>query len=127
MNELSDSMISKGLAIYGFTPDPEFCAGLRSYVSLLLKWNRTISLTTVIDPIEILKFHFGESLFAASLIPNQESRLADGGSGAGFPGFPLAMAFPSLHAAMIESNKKKCAFLSEVSRAVGRKNADVSC
>jgi 16S rRNA (guanine527-N7)-methyltransferase len=103
---------------YGYRPDPRFCERLRAYVSLLLRWNSKISLTTVTDPAEIVKFHFGESLFAVPAVQIKRSRLADVGSGAGFPGLPIAMAVPSLELTLIESNAKKCAFLSEVVRSL---------
>jgi 16S rRNA (guanine527-N7)-methyltransferase len=58
--------------------------------------------------------HFGESIFAASLLPMDAGRLADVGSGAGFPGLPLKIASPGLNVTLIEPNIKKCAFLREI-------------
>jgi 16S rRNA (guanine527-N7)-methyltransferase len=112
----SDNQITRELEPYGFTPDSEMSARIRVYVSLLLKWNKTISLTTVTEIDQILRFHFGESLLAVPMLPVEKSRLADVGSGAGFPGIPLAMARPELAVTLIEPNLKKFAFLSEVSR-----------
>ena len=84
------------------------------YLDLLLHWNRTVSLTSVTDPREIVSRHFGESMFAGSILPlSQGGRLADVGSGAGFPGLPLKIAFPSLELSLIEPNLKKSAFLKE--------------
>ena len=98
---------------------------IRVYVALLLEWNRKISLTAVTDPVEIVKFHFGESLFAASALAILDGRLADVGSGAGFPGIPLAMATPCMQATLIEANAKKAAFLSEVARRLQLSNVHV--
>lgn len=117
-SSISDAEIGQMLLPYGYRPDPRFCEGLRAYISLLLRWNSRISLTAVTDPAEIVKFHFGESLFAVSAVPIKRSRLADVGSGAGFPGLPIAMAVPGLDLTLIESNAKKCAFLSEVVRSL---------
>ena len=87
-------------------------------MALLLKWNRSVSLTSITDPVEIVGRHFGESMFASGLLPVENCRLADVGTGAGFPGLALKIACPSLHVTLIESNKKKCAFLSEVVRTL---------
>jgi 16S rRNA (guanine527-N7)-methyltransferase len=125
MKTLSASEISNALEPYGATIGPATADKIRAYMALLLTWNRSISLTTVTDPAEIIKFHFGESVFAASALKFAESRLADVGSGAGFPGLPLSLAVPSLYVTLIESNTKKCAFLSEVIRALSLPNATV--
>jgi 16S rRNA (guanine527-N7)-methyltransferase len=125
MKTLSASEISNALEPYGATIGPATADRIRAYIALLLKWNRSISLTTVTDPAEIVKFHFGESVFAASALKFAESRLADVGAGAGFPGLPLALDAFSLDVTLIESNTKKCAFLSEVIRALNLPNATV--
>jgi 16S rRNA (guanine527-N7)-methyltransferase len=122
---ISDREIVEVLAGYGATVDATFCERLRAYASLLLSWNKKVSLTSVTDPHEILRFHFGESAFAASIAPIRNGRLADVGSGAGFPGLPLAMISPDLRVALIESNLKKAAFLAEVIRAIPIPNAKV--
>lgn len=120
-----NSQVEDTLGPYGILLEPGVVQKIRSYTALLIKWNRMISLTTVTDPIEILKFHFGESIFAASQVDFVESRLADVGSGAGFPGIPLAMTVPSLDVTLIESNSKKCVFLSEVVRELRLPNVKV--
>jgi len=125
MTAISNSLIEDTLRTYGVTIESGTADEIRAYISLLLKWNKTISLTTVTNPEEILKFHFGESMFAASSVNFGESRLADVGSGAGFPGLPLAMVTPGLNVTLIESNTKKCAFLSEVARELQLRNVTV--
>jgi len=122
---ISDQRISELLDPYGFVPSKSFSDGVRTYISLLLRWNQRISLTTVTDPIEIIKFHFGESLFAISAVPIGDGRLADVGSGTGFPGLPLAIANANLNVTLIESDTKKYTFLSEVVRELNLKNVHV--
>jgi 16S rRNA (guanine527-N7)-methyltransferase len=122
---LSDQHIAELLKPYRFSPDKAFCDRTRSYIELLLKWNRTISLTTVIDPAKIIEFHFGESLFVLSTGMFQNGRLADVGSGAGFPGIPLAMASPNLSVELVESNSKKSAFLAEAIRVLSLENCRI--
>jgi len=116
--EISGPQVCEALAPYAISPNEDQIAKIRAYTALLLKWNRTVSLTSVTDPLEIVGRHFGESIFAANLLPVENCRLADVGTGAGFPGLALKIACPRLHVTLIESNKKKCAFLSEVVRTL---------
>lgn len=118
MKPLSNQRIAAILGEYLIATETglELADAIRLYISLLLQWNRSISLTTVTDPEEIVRFHFGESLFAASVYQIRSGRLADVGSGAGFPGLPLKMLSPAINLTLIESNAKKAAFLSEVVR-----------
>ncbi|MGC2332290.1 MAG: 16S rRNA (guanine(527)-N(7))-methyltransferase RsmG [Candidatus Acidiferrales bacterium] len=118
MNHISNQRIAEILAEYSIGLDDRspLLEGIQSYISLLVQWNRSVSLTTVTDPEEIVRFHFGESFFASSLVPITSGRLADIGSGAGFPGLPLKMLAPSLDLTLVESNAKKATFLAEVVR-----------
>ena len=125
MKNLSPTDIASLLLPYYPIENQQFLDQIPVYIALLLEWNRKISLTTVTDPVEIVKFHFGESLFAASALHIRDGRLADVGSGAGFPGIPLAMAIPSVQATLIEANAKKAAFLSEVVRRLELSNVSV--
>ena len=113
-----DDAIRTALAPFGVSPDQTVCERIRVYLGLLLQWNEKISLTAVRRPNEILSRHFGESMFAASAVPVDGGRLADVGSGAGFPGLALRLICPELHVVLIESNTKKAAFLAEVSRSL---------
>jgi len=123
---MDESRIRECLAPYAVNAELELCEGIRKYIELLLAWNKKISLTTVTDPEQIARFHFGESLFLIKQGGLEKGRLADVGSGAGFPGLPLAMALPELHVILIESNSKKAAFLSEVIRDLYLKNVTVA-
>lgn len=116
--EITNSQIRDALAPFALSPTEEHIAKIRDYTTLLLRWNRSISLTSITDPVEIVGRHFGESIFASKLLPVEKCRLADVGTGAGFPGLALKIAFPGLRLTLIEPNKKKCAFLSEVVRSL---------
>jgi 16S rRNA (guanine527-N7)-methyltransferase len=128
MKNLLNQQIAAILAEYSIVTEATspLVGGIQSYLSLLLQWNRSISLTTVTDPEEIVRFHFGESLFAASSVPITVGRLADVGTGAGFPGLPLKMLVPSLDLTLIESNAKKAAFLAEVVRKLALDRVHIS-
>lgn len=103
---------------------------ISTYIDLLLRWNRKLNLTAVRDPEQIVTRHFGESLFTAQQLfggmpLNAGIRLSDLGSGAGFPGIPIKLAFPELQVTLIESNQKKSVFLREVIRNLALTNIDV--
>src|ERR1700730_10600151 len=91
---------------------------IQKYMKLLLTWNDKINLPAIRDPLEILYRHFCESMFAAVAVPVENGRLADVGSGAGFPGIPLKIIRPELHTFLVESNMKKATFLAEVLRTI---------
>jgi 16S rRNA (guanine527-N7)-methyltransferase len=93
---------------------------LQLYLNLLLKWNTKINLTAIRNPEEIVRRHFGESLFAGEqLQPEAGSALIDMGSGAGFPGLPIKILAPQTEVTLIESQQKKVAFLREAIRTLG--------
>lgn len=95
------------------------------YMNLLASWGKKMSLTTIREPEEVVRVHFGESIFALSLGPLPKGRLADVGTGAGFPGLALKLAVPDFSLVLVEPNKKKCAFLHEVVRTLGLTDVSV--
>jgi 16S rRNA (guanine527-N7)-methyltransferase len=125
VSAITDQQITQALSTFGISLLSDQIAKVREYVLLLLKWNQSISLTTITDPVEVLSRHFGESMFAAKCMPVENCRLADVGTGAGFPGLALKILSPTLELVLIESNKKKYAFLSEVVRTLGLKGVEV--
>jgi len=98
---------------------------IQRYIEILLAWNEKINLTAIRNPLEILYRHFCESMYAAVAIPVENGRLADVGSGGGFPGLPLKIIRPGLRVFLVESNLKKATFLAEVVRELGLKDTQV--
>jgi 16S rRNA (guanine527-N7)-methyltransferase len=92
---------------------------LSLYLDLLLKWNARTNLTAIRNPKDIVRRHFGESLFAAQHLDPATTTLLDFGSGAGFPGLPIAVLHPEIEVALAESQNKKATFLREVARTLG--------
>jgi 16S rRNA (guanine527-N7)-methyltransferase len=81
----------------------------------MLKWNRTINLTAIRKLDEIVERHYAECVFAASLLGSGVS-VVDVGSGAGFPGIPIAIVVPGASVTLVESHQRKAAFLREATR-----------
>jgi 16S rRNA (guanine527-N7)-methyltransferase len=94
---------------------PDQLDKLWAHYQLLCAWNGRLNLTSVIKLEKAAVRHYAESLFLASLLPPSALRVGDVGSGAGFPGFPLAVALPGAQVFLIESDQRKAAFLREAS------------
>jgi 16S rRNA (guanine527-N7)-methyltransferase len=88
---------------------------LWAHYELMRLWNERLNLTSVIGLESAAVRHYAESLFLASRVPPSVRKVADVGSGAGFPGFPLAVALPEAEVFLIESDQRKAAFLREAS------------
>ena len=91
---------------------------LYAHYELLLRWNERMNLTTVKPGPEMVIRHYCESLFFAAHFPASQEPISviDMGSGAGFPGVPIAVLRPSWHVNLVESNQKKAVFLRESAR-----------
>jgi 16S rRNA (guanine527-N7)-methyltransferase len=93
-------------------------ANLAAYGNLLLQWNARFSLTAIRDEAQVIERHLMEGVFAAEHHPAGATAL-DFGSGTGVPGIPIAICRPALSVTLAESQRKKAAFLQEVTRNLG--------
>lgn len=87
----------------------------------LERWNRRLNLTSIRDPDAMLRAHILDSLAVRPLIYGKS--LIDVGTGAGFPGLPIAIAEPRLEVVLLDSNARKLAFVRHVIGALGISNA----
>ena len=94
-------------------------SALEAHYELLVRWNKTLNLTTITSLEEAVERHYCESLFLAAHLPAGNLRVVDVGSGAGFPGFPVAILRPDCTVALVESHQRKAVFLREASRKIG--------
>ena len=101
------------------------------YIDILQKWNARVNLTAIRDPEQIVTRHFGESYFSSHALLDKDEgwsgTIVDLGSGAGFPGIPIAISRPNAPVTLIESNGKKAAFLGEVVSQLRLANVTVFC
>lgn len=121
----SASAIQRALGEFQLMASEEQVLQIQQYIRILLLWNEKINLTAIRDPLEILHRHFCESMYAAVSVPVEDGRLADVGSGGGFPGLPLKIIRPDLRVFLVESNLKKVTFLAEVVRELGLRDVQV--
>ena len=89
---------------------------LESHYELLRLWNRKINLTSLKRLEDIVVRHYCESLALGAILPAVAVTVADIGSGAGFPGFPMAVLRPDCQFTLVESHASKSVFLREASR-----------
>ena len=111
-------------APYGLLSDEQLSLLERHY-QLLLRWNRKINLTRITNIDDAVKYHYCESLYLARTLPFRPLRIVDVGSGAGFPGIPVAVYRPDCAVDLAEAHQRKAVFLSEVVRELGLSNARV--
>jgi len=121
----SAAVIRRALAEFNLPAYDDQVLQIQQYIEILLTWNEKISLTAIRDPLEMLYRHFCESMYAAGAIQGRGGRLADVGSGGGFPGLPLKIIRPDLRVFLVESNLKKATFLAEVVRELGLNDTQV--
>ena len=99
--------------------DDETTHKFEAYLSLFVRWNKKLNLSSVRDEEGILSRHFVESIAVAQSLPNEIATLLDFGSGAGLPGIPIALCRPHIAVTLAESQVKKAAFLQEAVRVLG--------
>lgn len=122
---LSGQTIQNALREFGLTGNSEQVFKIQQYIKILLTWNDKLNLTAIRDPLDMLYRHFCESMYATVAVPVEKGRLADVGSGAGFPGLPMKIMRPDLQVFLVESNVRKATFLAEVIRELGLTDARV--
>jgi 16S rRNA (guanine527-N7)-methyltransferase len=122
--------LAAGAKAFGVTLDAEQLAAFGRYRELLLEWNERLNLTAITDPQAVVTRHFLDSLSVALAVPAElrESaagavRAIDVGSGAGFPGLALAIAFPDWRVTVLEATGKKVKFLEHVASVLRLRNA----
>jgi 16S rRNA (guanine527-N7)-methyltransferase len=114
-SRLSSLLVQAGIE----PPDRETAVKFETYLSLILRWNVHLNLTSLRTEDAIISIHLAESIACARVIPLDVKTLLDFGSGAGLPGIPIALCRPEIAVTLAESQTKKAAFLQEAVRTLG--------
>ena len=94
-----------------------------NYMNILIEWNKVMNLTNITEPEEIIQKHFVDSLTILKSIKENDS-IIDVGTGAGFPGIPIKIAFPETRITLLDSLNKRIKFLEEVINKLELKNIE---
>jgi len=116
-----ENLLVKGSSELGITLDSLKIQKFLSYHELIKKWNSKINLTSVTDDSEIIVKHFLDSLTVSEFITDGPNIL-DIGTGAGFPGVPIAIVRESLNITVLDSREKRIFFINEVLRELDLSN-----
>ena len=107
-----DCLKAGGEAV-GVPVDADLAERLDTYARLLVEWNEKMNLTAITEPGAMVVKHFVDSLAAAPLLPAGPLRLIDVGTGAGFPGVPLALYRRDIQLTLLDSLNKRLVFLEQ--------------
>ena len=123
---MSLEAIEQGVSAMGAALPAGATQRMEQHLQLVEKWNRVHNLTAVREAAQMVVIHVLDSL---TLLPHLggAKRVVDVGTGAGFPGIPLAIARPEISFTLLDSSHKKCSFLEQARAELGLKNVQVVC
>ena len=113
----------------GIDLSPGQLGKFKAYTKEMLDWNQRVNLTAITDPFQVERLHFLDSLTVSLALPAQVKsggNLCDVGSGAGFPGVPLKIAFPCIKLTLVDSSAKRTGFLERLVSVLGLADVEVS-
>lgn len=114
-----NKLLTEGAELLGVRLSTGQAGAFDAYLSELLKWNKKVNLTAIVDGREVVVKHFLDSLALCRMLPVGPFRAADIGSGAGFPGLALKIARPDMEITFVEPAHKKVTFIKHIARLLG--------
>ena len=116
------SYLIKTLSGWNFNLSEKQIEQLDKYYELLIEKNKVMNLTAITEFDEVIVKHFADSLSICTVMPDDIHTICDLGTGAGFPGIPMAIAYPNIQFTLIDSLNKRIKFLQEVVDCIGLNN-----
>ena len=107
-------LLATEFAPFGALSEVQLTALERHY-NLLMRWNQRMNLTRIVELHEVVQLHYCECLWVGQTLPAGDLRVVDVGSGAGFPGIPVAVIRPEFKVDLAESHQRKSVFLRDAS------------
>ena len=123
--ETEQELLRKGLLELGVSVQADTVVRFLTYLFELKKWNRAYNLTALKNDRDIIIKHFFDSLLFLKAFPEGSGNICDVGSGAGFPGIPIAIIRPDISITLVEPSRKKCAFLRNIKKVINLNNVAV--
>ena len=128
MTESAEQKFIRQLSMFQLQLTEEQLRQFRMFYENLIKWNEVMNLTAITEESEVYSKHFLDSLSIVGMLDRQSFRnnisLIDIGTGAGFPGLPIAIAFPETRVTLVDSLQKRVKFLQEL-RSLPESNSSV--
>ena len=123
MNLTKMNQLKEDALLFGVDLNEKQISQFQKYYEMLIEWNNKINLTAITDFEEVLKKHFLDSISIGRII-NQEDKVSilDIGTGAGFPGIPIKIAFPNTEITLLDSLNKRVTFLNEAIKELSLNN-----
>lgn len=119
-DEVAGRILKKGAESFGIQLTDQQVGQFFEYYRLLVQWNEFMNLTAITEMEEVMEKHFVDSLALSKAAEvGKIETLIDVGTGAGFPGIPLKIAYPHLHVVLLDSLNKRVKFLNAVIEALG--------